>query len=52
MYNDDCLPDASVKLPRRADRAARREISARLSCSDMGAEQEGWPAQPVGSASN
>jgi hypothetical protein len=35
MYNDDCLPDASVNDPRRADLAASSEISARLSDCDI-----------------
>jgi hypothetical protein len=41
MYNDDCLPDASVNDPRRADRAASNEINARLSCCDMRVEAGG-----------
>jgi hypothetical protein len=40
MYNDDCLPDASVNDPRRADRAASSETSARLSCCDICDEAE------------
>jgi hypothetical protein len=52
MYNDDCLPDARVKDPRRADLVASSEMSACLSSWDMRADAEKVSGCATGSASN
>jgi hypothetical protein len=47
MYNDDCLPDASVNDPCRADLVASSEMSARLSSCDMRDDPEKVEAVPL-----
>jgi hypothetical protein len=52
MYNDDCLPDARVNTPRRADRDASSETSWSLFCSAIREEMKSRRRQHRSAASS